>query len=236
MMKASEKECRDAVLMELREERARMELAALEWPRAKAVLDRFEEVKRLARLPRVEVEATPLRRWQLEREVHFDPVAPAEAVSTYMHIEWLSKCLTGELPSAEEVAELAAMAGSEGKVARMLADTAYLVLPLVFFREERLEADERAAGWLLRDDVRPVDLATLIHAAVTMEYAAAHVDGAVAMARLLAVASVLWWAAGQPRRTARAIKVARHIDPRWPLTETMRLALKLRGGPDWMTR
>ncbi|WP_422114627.1 hypothetical protein [Brachybacterium sp. UNK5269] len=108
MTKVSEKQCREAVLAQLRAERAQRETAARAWPRTKAVLDQFEAAKRRAQMPRVEVEATPLRRWQLERAVQFAPVALTTEVSTYMHIEWLSKCLTGELPSPEEVAQLAA--------------------------------------------------------------------------------------------------------------------------------
>lgn len=238
MTKVSEKGYREAALARMREERAREEMAeqaGAEWPRTKAVLDRFAEVQRQAELPRVEVGPTPLRRWKMERGALFEKVAPAVEIDTFMHVEWISKCLTGEVPTAEDVAALARMAGDEVAISRMLASMSSLALPVKYFREDELQADETVGRRLLCEDARPADLATITHGAIMMECAAAHVDDQAAMGHLLAIAAVFWWSAGQPQRTARTVKVAGYAAPGWPLTDTMRIALQLRGKPEWMT-
>ncbi|WP_299306135.1 hypothetical protein [uncultured Brachybacterium sp.] len=219
----------------LRRERAQLEMAREQYPQIKAAMDRYTNAIHRARALRTQIATAPIRKWDMGREPAFEKVAPVRRTSSYMHIEWQAICLNGEKPSSEAVAELAAMAYSSVHSTRMLAAMAYLVMPVRYFPSEELPADAKVMAWLLSPDTRPLDLATLINGAMVAEFAAAHIEGAVYAGRLLAIAALLWWAAGQPWRASRAAMVSQRLTPGWELTDTMVRVLYYRGKPEWMT-
>ena len=67
-----------------------------------------------------------------------------------------------------------------------------------------------------------------------LEFAAAHVIGRKPMARLLAAASVLWWASGQRIAAGRALRLPIHYDMTGPITVVMAQVLRVRRRPDWL--
>ncbi len=96
------------------------------------------------------------------------------------------------------------------------------------------EPREIAMRHLIRTDLRPIDLETLVNGALMLEFAAAHVIGRKPMARLLAAASVLWWAAGQRIAAQRALRLPIHYDMTGPITVVMAQVLRVRRRPDWL--
>lgn len=181
------------------------------------------------KMPRIAAEPTEIRRWAVERSARFEPVSPAPRVQRHMHIEALSIALSGRTPTPDQVALLAALVVRPEEGDDLLSSVAMLTLPLD--RNPRRSVALRA---LVRGKLRPLDLETLLNAALMLEFAAAHVVGETAMARLLAAASVLWWTAGRRTSAIRALRIPLHYDPSWELTVTMRTVLRLRRRPDWL--
>ena len=181
------------------------------------------------KMPRIAVEPTEIRRWAVERSAWFSPVMPAERIARHMHTEALSVALSGRTPTAEQVALLAALASDREESDDLLSSLALLTLPL-----PGDEPREVAMRHLVRTDLRPLDLETLVNAALMLEFAAAHVIGRKPMARLLSTASTLWWAAGQRIAAARALRIPVHYDLTWPNTVMMQGVLRMRRRPDWL--
>ena len=181
------------------------------------------------KMPRIAAEPTEIRRWAVERSARFGPVKPAERIERHMHTEALSVALSGRTPTAEQVALLAALASDTQEADDLLSSMALLTLPL-----PGDEPREIAMRHLIRTDLRPIDLETLVNAALMLEFAAAHVIGRKPMARLLAAASVLWWASGQRIAAGRALRLPIHYDMTGPITVTMSRVLRVRRRPDWL--
>lgn len=238
-MKQSEinqvRQLRRELAEEMRRERAQMEMAREQFPLIKAAMDRYTAAIHRARAARTQGAVAPIRQWSMDRAREFEKVAPAGRTSSYMHVEWQAICLNGEKPSSEAVAELAALAYSEVQSTRMLASMAYLAMPFRYFTSEKLPADATVMAWLISSDTRPIDLETLINGATVAEFAAAHIEGTTHAGRMLAVAAMLWWAAGQPWRASRAVTLSQRLTPGWELTDTMVRVLYYRGKPEWMT-
>lgn len=182
-------------------------------------------------MPRVMEEPTPIRQWATHRKARFSPVQPAGQVVQLLRSEFIAAALGGELPSAETVAQLAALVDVESRREELVAAIALVVLPI-----DRGTSDEKALLALMFGKERPRDLETLINAALVLEFAAAHLVTGRHVGRLLALASLLWWTAGQAGPAARALKLARHWAPTWSLTERMVQVLRHRPVPDWMHR
>lgn len=179
-------------------------------------------------MPRIAAEPTPIQRWAVERSAHFGPVMPAPEVVRHMRSESMSIAFGGTTPTPEQVALLAAAASEPEAANSLLATIGLIVLPL-----DRDASEAEALRQLIRAELRPLDLETLINAARMLEFAAAHVIGHCPMARLLAAASLLWWAAGQRIAAARALRLPLHYDPTWPLAQRMRDVLRFRERPAW---
>lgn len=180
-------------------------------------------------MPRIAAEPTEIRRWAVERSARFGPVSPAPRIERYMLTEALSIALSGRTPTREQVALLAAMVIRKEEADELLGAIALLTLPLA--GDERRSVAQRQ---LVKAELRPLDLETLLNAAQMLEFAAAHVIGREAMARALSAASVLWWAAGQRTAAIRALRLPLHYDPGWELTTMMRTVLRLRRRTDWL--
>lgn len=216
-------------------EAVRQELLAEAAARAQYDPEKSEAIRRAmwaaqarVAMPRVAEEPTPIRRWAVERAAQFGPVMPADEVVRWMRAEAMSIALGGATPTAEQVAQLAAMVAEPESANVMVASIGLLVLPL-----GREASDADALRELVKADLRPLDLESLVNAALMLEFAAAHVIGQRSMARLLAGASLLWWAAGQRVMAARALRLPLHYDPAWPLTKRMRDVLRFRTCPSW---
>lgn len=213
----------------------RQELLAESLARAQYDPERAEKIRRAMRaaqervaMPRVAEEPTEIRRWAVERSARFGPVGPAEQVERWMRAETMSIALGGSTPTAEQVSQLAALVEELDRVHEMLSGMAMLVLPL-----PADATDEAALQELVRGALRPIDLETLVNAALMLEFAAAHVVGAHRMARLLSAASLLWWAGGQRTASIRALRLPVHYEPQWPLTHRMHEVLRFRSAPSW---
>lgn len=216
-------------------EAVRQELLAEAAARAQYDPEKAEEIRQAMRaaqarvaMPRVAEEPTPIRRWAVERGAHFSPVMPADEPAQWLRAEAMSIALGGATPTVEQVAQLAAMAAEPESANVMVASVGLLVLPLA-----REASDADALRELVRADMRPLDLESLVNAALMLEFAAAHVIGRRPMARLLSAASLLWWAAGQRVMAARALRLPLHYDAAWPLTLEMRELLRYRTRPGW---
>lgn len=216
-------------------EAVRQELLAEALARAEYNPERAEKIRAAMRaaqervaMPRVAVEPTEIRRWAVERSARFGPVGPAQQVERWMRAETMSIALGGATPTPEQVSQLAALVSEDARVDEMLASIALLTLPLASDASDVVALQE-----LVRGALRPVDLETLVNAALLLEFAAAHVIGTKRMARLLTAASLLWWTAGQRTASIRALRLPLHYEAEWPLTQRMRTVLRLRSAPSW---
>lgn len=218
--------------------KAELRAEALAQARAQYDPERAEKLRAVMRaalervaMPRVADETTAIRRWAMDRSSRFSPVAPAEGeqIEPAMRGETMSISLGGALPTPEQVTQLAALVQDSDRVNGVLASVSHFVLPL-----EHDTPDSIALSELFRAGLRPLDLETLVNTALLFEFAAAHVIGSQSMARLLAMASLLWWTAGRQDAAIRALKLPLHYEPGWDLTQTMRKVLKLRRRAAWM--
>ena len=216
-------------------EAVRQELLAEALARAQYDPERAEKIRTAMRaaqervaMPRVAAEPTEIRRWAVERSARFGPVGPAQQVERWMRAETMSIALGGATPTPEQVSQLAALVAEDARVDEMLASIALLTLPLASDASDVVALQE-----LVRGALRPVDLETLVNAALMLEFAAAHVIGTKRMSRLLTAASLLWWTAGQRTASIRALRLPLHYEAEWPLTQRMRKILRFRRQPDW---
>src|SRR5699024_10701455 len=152
-----------------------------------------------------------------------------ERIERHMHTEALSVALSGRTPTAEQVALLAALASDTQEADDLLSSMALLTLPL-----PGDEPREIVMRHLIRTDLRPIDPETLGNAALMHDFEAAHHVGRKPMARLLAAASVLWWASGQRIVAGRALRLPIHYDMPGPITVVMAQLLLVRRRPDWL--
>lgn len=184
-------------------------------------------------LPR-EFEALPLRIWSLTRDRRFDLVEPAEhpGHASEVGVAVQMFAAEGTLPTAGTVSHMAAVALDDAEAFTFLG---YVTILVEWPREPKEPSFEQiVASRMIRAADRPPRLATLINAALVLEYAALHGADMRAMARLLTMASVCWWWAGQPHNTERNLHVAAQLEPTWPLVGIMETVLRVRKRPDWI--
>lgn len=207
------------------------ERAAYDPERAEKLRAAMRRAQERTALPRVAAEPTPIRLWAAHRQAQFGPEQPAAEVARWVRSDFIAVALGGEMPRAETVAQLAALVSDEGRQEELVASIALLTLPIPL---DTSDAD--AVRALLRGADRPADLETLVNAAIALEFAAAHLVAGRHVGRLLAIASPLWWGAGQDGSAYRALQLARHWAPGWSITELMVQVLRHRRRPDWMAR
>lgn len=203
--------------------------AAYDPERAEKLRAAMRRAQERAALPRVAAEPTPIRLWAAHRQAQFGPVQPAAEVARWVRADFMAVALGGEMPRAETVAQLAALVSEDGKQEELVAAMALLTLPIAL---DTSDAD--AVRALLRGAARPADLETLINAAIALEFAAAHLVAGQHVGRLLAIASLLWWGAGQDGPAYRALKLAHYWSPTWSITALMMQVLRHRPRPDWL--
>lgn len=192
------------------------------------VLELVRLAEQRVSLPRIEAEPAALRRWSIERPMMFDKVRPVELVTREMATAWIAICVTGDQPGARQVAQIAGLAADEAMAAELLSIVAGITM------DAPPDNVKQGVRWLVRSKRAPVDLATRINAALSLEFAAKHVDSPIHQGRLMAVAAVIWWGCGQPRVAARASKIATYLDPTFEFAVLMADVLRYRDRADWM--
>lgn len=221
-------EWREAVRLELLGEAAKAAEVGSE--RAARLLDAMRAAQARVQMPRAAAEPTPLREWAVQRRSQFGPVKPDQEVLRFMRSEWIALALGGQLPTAEHVAQLAAAMRRVSTAESLIGSVALVAMPV-----DRDSSDTQAMRVMLRGEARPADLETLVSAALVLEFAAAHVQGTVPMARLLGTAATLWWGAGQRRKATVAVQLAVRYDATWPVLRVMQHLLVHRTTPAWLS-
>lgn len=186
--------------------------------------------------PRTIIRPSTLRSWAANPRLTFDPLAPAAELDTRsVTVQWLLAVVKGDAPSRELVAALATAALEEETQDRLLARLALVAYPVPAATAQQL-SDTKMAEWLIHGGNRPEDLDYVINGALIAHFTALHVHPGPHTAELLAIAATAWWAAGQTRRAARAVRSGARFGPTSQTIETLRLVVRHRSRPQWMDR
>lgn len=227
----------EATLVAETKRRLRMELlerSSHDPEKAARIRKLMREAEERVAMPRTAAEPTPIRRWAVDRKALFGPVAPAARRPQYYSSEVLALAISGDTPGTSQVELLGSIAIDPSEANRMLGWIARQTMTSGTAAEGLSDAD--ALAMLINASHRPADLETLINAALMLEFAAAHVRGWRAMAPLLTMASVLWWAAGQRTPAIRALRVPLHYRDQSLLTKTMVAVLRYRKRAPWILK